>query len=511
MNKTAIPWALLLAAPPCLAGAVFGPGVCYDVGKGSYSADARVKDTPDTVLCWAASSSNLIQYWQDSHHRALARPGTPNGVNPQTYRDPQGTRYLNVYEQFLASSTGDAGGLQVDALNWWFKNAPMKELGGKEAYYSAFDAQPAAAEARSYLMEEPTLAQFREMLERAFRFRGQAAGLYVWQINRRERPGTMPSKSRFHAITCWGYETNPAGEPSALYLSDSDDRAFGPFLVHVDRREIHDPFSGMRYPSIVFYTDDDVDGYQPGEFEPNLHSACAILTPEGVAKPRPMPNANPAAAARENTLLPAGAALNADLQVGNGSNCVLLHAEGLKLDAALRICGGSLASVAALSARSVQNDGKLYLRGGCNSLRSLQNNGYLECVGADTIVLRGTSNAGRLALRGNKSAVVKGGALRNSGTLLLCGSSAIRFDNAALDSAAGTVLLGQHPTGCTPTELRFTDADGHTLSITSAPNAVGELHNVTITPTAIRGHGPNAALRRVKITGNPNLINVKVD
>ncbi|MCQ2371401.1 MAG: hypothetical protein MJ058_05045 [Akkermansia sp.] len=504
-----IRFVMLVAALPCLAGSVFGPGVCYDVGKGSYSADARVKDTHDTVLCWAASSSNLIQYWQDTYLKAHARPDTPDGMNAQVYGEPQGTRYLNVYEQFLKSSAGDEGGFQADALNWWFKNAPMKELGGKEAYYSVFDAQPAAAEARSYLMEEPTLAQFREMLELAFRFRGQAAGLYVWQINRRERPGTMPSKSRFHAITCWGYETNAAGEPAALYLSDSDDRAFGVFMVHVDRRVIHDPFSGMRYPSIVFYTDDGVDGYQPGEFEPNLHSACAILTPEGIAKARPKPNAAPAAAARENTILPAGTALKEDLQVGNGANCVLLHAENLKLDAALRVCGGSLASVAALSARAVQNDGKLYLRGGSNSLRGVQNNGYLECVGADSIVLHGADNAGRLALRGNKSAAVKGAPLRNRGTALLCGKSAIRFENAALDSSNGTVLLGQDANGCTPTELRFTDAEGHTLSITSAPNAVGELHNVTITPTAIQGHGLDAALRNVKINGQPKLTNVE--
>ena len=501
--------AALCAALPGQAGAVFGPGVCYDVGKGSYSADARVKDTPDTVLCWAASSSNLIQYWQDSYFKAHALPGTPNGMNPQAYGDPQGTRCLNVYEKFLASSSGDEGGTQVDALNWWFKNTAIKELGAKEAYYTVFDAQPAAAEARSYLMEDPTPAQFREMLEKAFRFRGQAAGLYVWQINRRERPGTMPSKSRFHAITCWGYETGSSGGPTALYLSDSDDYAFGVFLVHVACREIFDPFSGMRYPSIVFYTDDAVDGYQPGEYEPNLHSACAILTSECAAKPRRMPNADPAAAPRENTCLPAGTALNADLQVGNGGNCVLLHAESLKLDAALRVCRGSLASVAALSARAVQNDGKLYLRGGANVLNGVRNNGYLECVGADSVVLHGADNPGRLALRGNKSAVVDGADLRNRGTLLLCGKGAIRFENAALDTTGGTVLLGRDTTGCTPTALRFSDAEGHTLTITSAPNAVGELHNVRITPTAIEGAGPGAVIRHVKVSGNPKFSRVR--
>ena len=502
---------MLLSALPCLAASVFGPGVCYDVGKGSYSGDARVKDTRDTVLCWAASSSNLIQYWQDFHLGALARPGTPNGANAQVYGDPQGTRCLNVYEQFLKSSTGDEGGTQLDALNWWFKNTATKELGGKEAYYSAFDAQPSAAEARSYLMEEPTLAQFREMLEMAFRFRGQAAGLYVWQINRRERPGTMPSKSRFHAVTCWGYETDAAGGPTALYLSDSDDRAFGVFLVHVACREIFDPFSGMRYKSIVLYTDDDVDGYQPGEYEPNLHSACAILTPGSAAKPRPVPNADPAAAARENTLLPTGSALKGDLRVGDGKRCVLLHAENLKLESALRIAGGSLASVAALDARAVRNNGKLYLRGGANSLRGVQNMGYLECVGADKIVLHGADNSGRLALRGNKAAVVKGADFRNAGTALLCGGDAIRFENAALDTTSGTVLLGQDTTGCTPTALHFTDADGHTLTITSTPGTVGELRHVRISPTVIEGTGPDAVLRHVKIVGNPKLSRVLVE
>lgn len=509
--KALLPWGMMLTALPSLAGAVFGPGVCYDVGKGSYSADARVKDTPDTVLCWAASSSNLIQYWQDTYLKPHAQTNTPNGMNAKVYGEPQGTRYLNVYEQFLKSSTGDSGGFQADALNWWFKNAPMKELGGKEAYYSIFDAQPAAAEARSYLMEEPTLAQFREMLEKAFRFKGQAAGLYVWQINRKERPGTMPSKSRFHAITCWGYETDASGEPSALYLSDSDDHTFGVFMVHVDRREIHDPFSGMSYPSIVFYTDDDVDGYQPGEYEPNLHSACAVLTPESVAKPRSKPNATPAEAAQKNTLLPAGTKLDSDLLVGNGKNSVLLHAEKLKLDAALCISGGSLASVDALSARQVQNDGKLYLHGGANTPGQVQNKGYLECVGADSITLQGCDNSGRLALRGNKAAKVKGGDFRNSGTLLICGKAGISFDKAALDSTSGTVLLGQDANGCTPTELRFTDAEGRTLTVTSAPNAVGELHNVRITPTAIEGNGSNAVLRHVKISGNPKLVNVRLE
>lgn len=159
----------------------------------------------------------------------------------------------------------------------------------------------------------------------------------------------------------------------------------------------------------------------------------------------------------------------------------------------------------------MQNDGKLYLHGGANTPGQVQNKGYLECVGADSITLQGCDNSGRLALRGNKAAKVKGGDFRNSGTLLICGKAGISFDKAALDSTSGTILLGQDANGCTPTELRFTDAEGRTLTVTSAPNAVGELHNVRITPTAIEGNGANAVLRHVKISGNPKLVNVQLE
>ena len=105
--------------------------------------------------------------------------------------------------------------------------------------------------------------------------------------------------------------------------------------------------------------------------------------------------------------------------------------------------------------------------------------------------------------------------------LLLCSASAFaQVNKGRIVDASGALVPGVMILDTSNDKWATTDingnytidaAIGHTLSITSAPNAVGELHNVTITPTAIRGHGPNAALRRVKITGNPNLINVKVD
>lgn len=508
---------ILCTALAAGAATITGPGVCYDVGKGSFSQDPAARGTADTVLCWAASASNLIQYWQDSHYKGHAAPGTPNGLNGTTYGKPAGTRYLQVYEKFLQESAQDEGGGQALAFDWWFMDKHTEELkDARKAYYPGFSSPAYTAD---YLFENPTLEKFRKDLEQAFAVQGQAAGLNIWQICRTEKPGTFPSKTRFHAITCWGYETDAAGRLTALFLADSDDCAYGVFKVHVATRTTADPFTGRRFASITLYTDDDIDGYSPGEYEPNLHSLAAISTPKDMAKPAAAPNAAPAKADRVNTALTGSISAAAPIQVGNGRDLVIFSADTLKLKSAkgdspaLSVAAGSLASISALSGGgkcSVQNHGRLCLHHGDVKLKGLQNHGYLEIMQGGSVALTGVANAGRMALHGCKSAVLKG-SLRNSGTLLICGKSPAAFRDTTLDSTGGTVILGQDSAGASPTTITFTAADGKSCSITSSAKAPAVLKDVTISATEIRGTSPAACIRNATISGNPQISGVKVD
>lgn len=70
----------------------------YDANKVSpYTADG------DNNLCWAASASNLIAWWQDKYQ---VPAGVPNDIN-------------NIWATYKNAATEDIGGDTHAAVQWW--------------------------------------------------------------------------------------------------------------------------------------------------------------------------------------------------------------------------------------------------------------------------------------------------------------------------------------------------------------------------------------------------------
>lgn len=413
--------------------ATIGSGKIYDVGKGSYSSNKEALAS-DTVMCWAAASSNMIQYWQDEYSELVAE-GTPNGYADHSFGQPDGTRYLAVYEQFLDSSTADQGGRHCVALDWWFKNEGDEALNAKEAYYAAGQA-PDSSIAYTFGLNDKV--ELQQMLEMGFSKAGQAVGLEIWQ----QDPTDLMGNSRYHAVTCWGYETDAAGELTALYLTDSDDREYGALRVEVEAGHAIDPDLGD-IPMLQLKTDAPLDGFG-GQFHVSLAGVVTLDTPDAVATSvsATFPVIAEATCIAENVKIgDSEYAEGSGLKFGNGQDAMIAAGNagsmlfsfgyyqggnGVTVSNGAMLSMENLASVYHLGAGLV-NEGKTYLHNGevqfygnisegCDGA-GVRNSGYLEIKdGAD--ILFAYNEATNSA---------NGGAIANNGTMSLRGNASITF------------------------------------------------------------------------------------
>lgn len=438
------------------AATVIGTGVSYDVGKGSYSQDETAWDmgtydggtTPrtDTLLCWACSASNLIQYWQDNYYTGNAASGTPQGLNPTTYTSPEGTRNLNVYEKFLSSSTVDDGGFAPRAFDWWFKDVTPEGLDSSpKNYYTVFNEQDSAAGEGAdflwqyiYLEPAPTTMELKENLDAIFANQGQAVALKIWQID-----GNAPLKSRYHAISCWGYESNETGV-TALYLTDSDDLEYGVFRVSVTEGQVKDIMgaSDTGYlDALVLSTDEQLDGYDK-RFQVALMNTDYIATPGKISQSRQSATGqvSEGETITSNKVLEGTNTVIAEgIVVGDGKAIAILTANDsnttLSLDGTtagesstgLTVKEGSLASLYNFSAQNydngaIKNEGRVSLHEGSVDISSntaergaaINNANFVSIEGNETVVMTNNSstqeggaiyNTSEISIRGNKSVV----------------------------------------------------------------------------------------------------------
>lgn len=475
--------ALALSAMPGSWAAVIGTGVSYDVGKGSepYSQNANAHDMgqypggekrEDTLLCWATSASNMIQYWQDAYGSYLTT-AAPNGFNlnqdgTAKYDQPDGTRYLNVYEKILYASTKDEGGYQDEALNWYFN-----QEGGSAYLTPKEEEEPyitgtAPTVGSDYFMGEYDVSRLKDELTAAFSKAGQSVGLRVWQ----QDYGPDMSNWRYHAITCWGFETDSDGNINAMYLTDSDDMEFGVFKVHVSEGETLPtpptpdwPYPGESYPAIVLSTDDNIDGYN-SSFVASLLGTYRLITPDGYTPSDgydlPVPSLQSTDYAAEvcelysNTIIDGKVKrTGAGIKVGKGEqggepDIVMLVSKdtnsALELESGgtgtgLDVSLGSLASVANLSVsgfeRGVDAKGKVYLYGDgdlSDSSASTQLYIHDNTLSAPGENGAGIRNANYVEIEGNDAVMLesntatgKGGAIYNQDVLSIRGNGYVGF------------------------------------------------------------------------------------
>lgn len=482
--KLRLPQSLFAIALTTLSftqAATIGTGVSYDNGKGSYpySKNEEAHHLPgsvetDTLYCWAASASNMIQYWQDSYGKDYLVNNAPTGYNTTVYDQPDGTRYLNVYEYFLANGLVDGGGTQNEAINWYFRQSPIEDRlkANVQHFMSAGTGAPDLITkyygAGLYEYDSPSaaLADLTSTLENVFSTQGQSIGLAIWQQDPEDAGREWEDfQSRSHAVTCWGYEKNADGVVNALYLSDSDDMEYGVFKVHLTIGQSV-PMGGMpSLDAIIMQTDDQIDGY--GGYVVNLTDLYAITpnpnpdSEEGVTQyykdyakeATPLPTLSSAQDAQTvevietNTIISgsverSGAGVKVGKDVAQGAPSIVMLVSETP-DSALTLTGngngtgldvtlGSMASVANLSVsgyeRGVNAEGKVYLYG-----RSIDVSGNERLDDENGAGIRNTNyveikDCESVLISGNFTLAGQGGGIYNEDVVSISDNGAVIFE-----------------------------------------------------------------------------------
>ena len=236
---------------------VFAEGVTlssgwYDVNKKGQG------DNGDMNMCWAATSSNMIQWFQDRYKAAgktLPAEATDGpGVTSYTNYGPYELELMNVFHSEWDNSRG---GHMQEAIPWYFEGklnggeyasagsqAVPKTAGGywksiwdsevypniyhgyenvivpgvegldlKDLYITIFNNYYLWGNGTSYLGVE-RLAEFSELIVESFKY-----GLAGLTVNLGANLNAIS-----HAVTLWGYEIdNSTGLVTRLWITDSDD------------------------------------------------------------------------------------------------------------------------------------------------------------------------------------------------------------------------------------------------------------------------------------------------
>ena len=416
------------------AATTIGSGKIYDVGKGSYSGDSAAMAN-DGYYCWAASASNLLQYWQDTyydqHNTAVE---TPNGVT-ERFNEPYGTRYLDIYEAAVQAGSKDGTGRAADMIDWWFNGTKITGTGHDRregSYTNLFGDQ-----VTTVVGHDGSMGAFSSALKDAFAVQGQALGVSILAYN--EATGSFEN---YHAVTCWGYEEDSSGNLSAIYLTDSDDKYFGAFRMEVSDKELVLNYYGMEMELgnvTLFSTDDNHDLYGHCTVYLGNMGTCTtyIDTPDSVAQKAVAPLAKVEAGKSilENVKLTGNETVyGSGVQFGDGKTAMIVSGDagaGLSVTgmydgaAGVTVAGGVLVSLENLESTTHENsglvnEGKTYVHDGSVSLLynmameggAVRNSGYLEFKGCSDVVVAmnlafgdgaGVYNEGSMSIRGNSS------------------------------------------------------------------------------------------------------------
>ncbi len=236
---------------------VFAEGVTltsgwYDVNKKAQGNNG------DINMCWAAASSNMIQWFQDRYKAAgkTLPAGATDGPGVTTYTN-YGPYELELMNVFHSEWDNSRGGHVQEAIPWYFEGklnggefaspgsqAVPKTAGGywksiwdsevypniyhgyenviapgvegldlKDLYITIFNNYDLWGGGTSYLGTE-RLAKFSECIVEAFKY--GMAGLTI------NLGANLNAAS--HAVTLWGYEIdNSTGLVTRLWITDSDD------------------------------------------------------------------------------------------------------------------------------------------------------------------------------------------------------------------------------------------------------------------------------------------------
>lgn len=193
-------------------GTVWAEGVSQT--SGWYDVDKSPDDTRDDMMCYAASASNLITWWQNGCQLTSSAP----------------THVDDIWATYLSYSKNHAsGGDPLAAINWWISGvyAPANE---REAQRSLFNQveNPAMITLNTfggYYYDQYGLGQdeLKKLLDFSIDYTGSDFGRLLGSGAGVSLLLKSDSGGLAHVITLWGAEYTESGSLSKLWVTDSDD------------------------------------------------------------------------------------------------------------------------------------------------------------------------------------------------------------------------------------------------------------------------------------------------
>ena len=226
---------------------VFAEGV--STSSGWYDVNKLKQGGEDINMCWAASASNIIQWWQDRY--VAAGKSLPAGAvtGPGTKEYPEGYKYnLALMELYRDLWNNDKGGSTDHGVIWYFEGRNIQQYATAGSL-----AQPLSSTSGGYysndwnqilqkVYHEYAYLSFNNLIAGEFNVYsnwGNGSGvtgtdqlkkfsdLVVEFIDRGVVSIVITlnySGGLLHATTLWGYEIdNSTGMITKLWITDSDD------------------------------------------------------------------------------------------------------------------------------------------------------------------------------------------------------------------------------------------------------------------------------------------------
>ena len=231
---------------------VFVKGVTLN--SGWYDVNKLKRAGADINMCWAASASNIIQWWQDRYVAAgnTLPAGAVTGPGTKVY--PEGYKYnLALMELYRDLWDNNKGGSTDHGVVWYFEGRNIQETAtaGSHAqplssnsggYYSGVWNQISPKIYKYNKIIVPGIVEYNDVISTEFNnyyewgngsgLQGDArlkkfSDLVVEFIDRGPVSLAISLNSNgglLHATTLWGYEIDPTTKMlTKIWITDSDD------------------------------------------------------------------------------------------------------------------------------------------------------------------------------------------------------------------------------------------------------------------------------------------------
>lgn len=200
----------------------------------------------DEDMCWAASSSNILEYMnaQNGNATVYSSSYTTNTGNSNVDAILRSRAQYDSYYKFLEYCNDD-GGNAVDGICWYatgdeaynydsgtaLSYKDPSNIGGGYfqdivgSYGSSFRSQYVSTFYQFYGDGYAGSYQLDNIKNKGTTYtklfsQSLASGPIALNINTMDESGNF---TEGHAITCWGYETDSEGIISSIFITDSDD------------------------------------------------------------------------------------------------------------------------------------------------------------------------------------------------------------------------------------------------------------------------------------------------